>query len=152
MVEMVEMTPQDSPLISKSFGKYIVSEEIEALEGFDLPEIIERYLPKVNDWKRSIGSPDINKGVNFIEDLESIRYMVTTSINGKPYQIAYLVGYDLKLFLSLVVILLVFQLIILIVEFSKGTKLLGKLLNPYMILLKQRKSASRSFILRNKNG
>ncbi len=130
MVEMVEMTPQDSPLISKSFGKYIVSEEIEALEGFDLPEIIERYLPKGNDWKRSIGSPDINKGVNFIEDLESIRYMVTTSINGKPYQIAYLVGYDLKLFLSLFVILLVFQLIILIVEFSKGTKIIRKTLKP----------------------
>lgn len=142
VIDMVELTPLDSKLINRNIGKYIVSEDIEVQDGFQLPEIIERYLPNGDTWKRSIG-PEVKGESKFIEELESTRYTVTTNINGKPYEIVYLLGYDLKLLLKIFTIILVFQLIILIVEIIKGSKDIRRTLKPLYDLTETAKSLNQ---------
>lgn len=143
VVEMMELAPSNTQLIYNNLGKYIISKGIEVSDGFELPEIIERYLPKGNDWERNISKWETSPEARFIEKLQAVRYTVTTSINGTPYQIVYLLGHDLRIFLILFIILLVFQLIILIGEISKGTRKIRKILRPIYDLAETAKNLNQ---------
>lgn len=140
---VVDIIEDSNEFTSKNFGRYIVSEEIEELSNFKFPKIVEKHLKKTNNWKRNLDYSAISIDTRILDKLESVRYIVVVNVNGKPYQITYFLGNDLKVFLVLLVILFVFEFIILIIEISKGTREIRKILKPIYDLTETAKNLNQ---------
>lgn len=141
IVDVMEKIPQSSQITYDSIGDYVLSSEIEQIDDFTLPHLIQKYLPGGNkDWNRSIGLSKINEETGLLKKIESVRYYVTTKINGKPYQIIYRLGNDLKTLLIVLAILLASELLIIIGEIGKGSKMIRRTLKPLYELAETAKS------------
>lgn len=131
IIEMMKRVPQNSQLVYDSVGSYRISSKIEELYGFKIPQKVQKYLPGGNvNWERSVGLSNISEEIKLLEKVELVNYSVITRINGETYQIVYELGRDLKLFLTLFSILLVFELIILIGGIGKGSRMIRQTLKP----------------------
>jgi len=141
IIEAIEQLPQNTQLNYDNVWKYRIFSEIEKLDGFKFPAIVQEFFPKKNvKWERSIGLSDISNESKLLKKVESVRYSVITTINGDSYQIIYEIGHDLKLLIILFFILLVFELIKIIEEIGKGAKMIRKTLKPLYDLSETTKS------------
>lgn len=142
IVAMIEHT-DNAQLTYNKVGKYIISDKVERVKYINLPSFIEKQLSKQNDWKRAINQSDVNPDARILEKIESIRYIVATNVNGKPYQIIYLLGNDIKTYLALIMILLIIELIIIIDEISKGAREIRRILRPIYELTETAKNLNQ---------
>lgn len=120
---------------------YKISVIDEPSEGITLPRSIQKNLPiEYSDAKRSIEIPETNKEMKLLKKVYSVKYTIGFSINGIFYQIVYALGSDLRLFLFLFLILLIFELLILMGNIGKGSRMIRKTLKPLADLTEAAKS------------
>lgn len=131
IIQLIEMAPKE--LQSSHYGakdyKILVIEKPQ--NGIIFPHIIQKYLPIKNyDVKRNIKIPESEKGIGLFARIELTKYIITISIKDINYQIIYALGRELRLFIYLFFIILIFELLIIIGNLSKGSKTIRKTLKP----------------------
>ena len=139
VIETIKQS-QDN-LQSTYHGSYQILVIDEPSEGITLPRSIQKKLPiEISDAKRSIEIPETNKEMKLLKKVYSVKYTIGFSINGIFYQIVYALGFDLRLFLFLFLILLIFELLILMGNIGKGSRMIRKTLKPLADLTEAAKS------------
>lgn len=113
----------------------------EPLEGVILPQVIQKSLPiKETNVNRSIRVSQPTKEMRFSDKIGKAEYIVGFSMDESSYQIEYFLGSDLRLFLKLFLIILVFELLIVIGDIGRGSKIIRKTLKPLADLTQTAKS------------
>lgn len=113
-------------------------------KGIKLPSSIQKSLPlKIHDAKRNIYIPPHDKNMRWLEKIDLVEYTIGFTIDGVSYQIIYYIGSDLKLFLYLFFIILIFELLILIGNIEKGSRMIRKTLKPLAELAETAKSLNQ---------
>lgn len=128
IIHMKELSEQSSSSSLNYIGNYSISSDVEKLKGFNFPEVLHKSFPILGE--RTIGITTSELTDTLSKKAESLKYSLVTQINNKTYQITYGLGQDLKLLLSLIFILLIFELIIIITETVKGSKMIRRTLLP----------------------
>ncbi|WIV12957.1 ATP-binding protein [Proteiniborus sp. MB09-C3] len=139
IVEIIESMPDN--LQSTYHGGYEISVIRKPSRGVTFPQSIQKLLPlKITDAKRSIRMAKAYKETKLLERIDLIRYTVAFPIEDTSYEIVYALGSDLKLFLYLFLILLIFELLIIIENIVKGSGIIRKTLKPLSDLAETAKS------------
>lgn len=147
IIKTIEAAPQSTQLTYTNARNYRISLKEEELDGFTFPEVIQQYLPdETADWKRSVGLSNVSEETKILKRIEAAEYFVTTTIDGTSYQIIYALGHDLRLFLNLFSILLAFELIIIIGDIAKGTRMIRKTLKPLYELAETARSLNEEVL------
>lgn len=129
IIGIIELAPDN--LRSTYHGDYQILMTEEPLEGLELPNIIQKLLPvKITDAKRSIRATKTDKNMKLSEKIDLVKYTISISIKNKSYQIIYALGPDLRLFLSLIFIVLIFELLIIIENVGNGSRIIRRTLKP----------------------
>ncbi len=111
------------------------------MKGIELPSIMQENLPvKIHDAKRNIIISQKGKNIGLLEKVYSLKYIIGFAVDDSYYQIIYSLGPNLKLFLSLFLIILIFELLILIGDIGKGSRMIRKTLKPLSDLTETAKS------------
>ena len=111
--------------------KYEVSVGAKSGKGIVLPQDIQKRLPiEIDNARRSIRIPKAQKGVSFVGKIYTMRYIVEFSTHDSDYQIAYILGLDIKLFLRLFSYILIAELLILIGGMREGYRSIRNTLQP----------------------
>ena len=129
VIETIKQSPNN--LQSTYYGDYQILMAKELSEGITLPDSIQKRLPvEIPDAKRNIQIPELSKGMPLLKRLNLVKYTIGFSINDVPYTIIYAFGSNLKLFVYLFLIVLIFELLILIGNVNKGSRMIRKTLKP----------------------
>lgn len=103
----------------------------ESPKGIALPRTIQKRLPvKAENVRRSIILPEIYEGERLSVKIGLLKYNIGFILNGKSYKIVYDLGNDLKLLIYLAYIVLICELLILVKNIGKGSRLIRKTLKP----------------------
>ncbi|MCF6466219.1 sensor histidine kinase [Clostridium sp. Cult2] len=141
IIEIIKQSPDNIESIYYRKGKYKILVGEEPGKGVKLPKDIQNRLPvEINDAKRSFKISETHKGMRLLDKVYSIKYIVGFPLDNSYYQIIYLLGSDLKLFLYLFSLTLIFELLILIGSIDKGSKAIRKTLQPIAELAETAKS------------
>lgn len=115
----------------KTIEKYQILVVAESPKGILIPHGIQRHLPiKVKDVRRSINAPGIHKKIGLPEKIDLVKYNTAFFVNDISYRIEYALGADLRLFLSLISIVLIYEFLIIIGSISKGSRSIRRTLKP----------------------
>src|SRR5659263_38613 len=126
--------PTDT-LQTTNYNNNIIGYRIEKLEetpkGIVLPNYLQKWFPvKAPDAARSITVPTDYKEKPLLEKISSLEYNIVLLINDSHYRIVYALGADLKNYISVIFILLLFEALILIGNIGKGARMIRKTLKP----------------------
>ena len=131
VIETMGQSPRDVDAIYPADGSYKILMTNEPLKGIMLPQNIQKNLPiEISDASRSIRFSRTPKEMKLFEKIGTAEYIIGFSVGDSFYQIEYLLGSDLRLFLTLFSIMLVFQLLIIIGDIGKGSRTIRKTLKP----------------------
>lgn len=131
IIETIELAPDNLQSTYHSFKNYQILIKEEPLKGIKLPQNIQKRLPlEATDAKRSIRVSGTNKEMKLLERIDMVKYNIELSINDTSYQIIYDLGRDLRLFLYLLFIVLVYELLIIVGDIGKGSRMIRKTLKP----------------------
>ncbi len=142
IVETISSTEGDTSIKGNAALGYSIVTTKEALEGIVLPNFLQKKLPlKLPNVIRSIEIQDDNNLFNsdsyydnrstpFLQKITQLNYNLGLVKDDLNFKISYPLGKDLRLFLSAFFILLLFELLILINDFRKGSKAIRKALKP----------------------
>ncbi|MBZ2173988.1 HAMP domain-containing protein [Schnuerera sp. xch1] len=131
IIEIMKQSPKNFQTIYYPDRNYQILTLEEPSKGIILPNNIQKRLPiEIDDVKRNVVVSQPDEGIGLLEKIDLIRYTIEFSLDDSTYQIIYDVGHDLKLFLYLFFIILMFELLILIGNIKKGLKLIRKTLKP----------------------
>ncbi|WP_257490384.1 sensor histidine kinase [Anaerosalibacter massiliensis] len=140
IIEALKQPPDNLESIYHLNRDYEIIME-ETSKGIILPHNIQKKLPvEIHNAKRSINMSKTNKDIGLLEKIDLIKYTIGFSINNLSYQIVYSLGSNLKLFIYLFFIVLIFELLIIIKNISKGSKMIKKTLKPLADLTEVTKS------------
>ena len=141
IIEIIKQSPEKLESIDYERKNYEVLITEEPTKGITLPLKIQKNLPvKFHNAKRNITISERGKHIKLLEKIYSLKYIIGFSIDGLSYEIIYSLGSDLKLFLSLFFIILIFEILILIGNMYKGSKIIRKTLKPLSDLTKTAKT------------
>lgn len=141
IIEIIERNPDN--LYFMNYGsknhEILIGEELS--KGVKLPGSIQKNLPvEIDDAIRNISIPQQFKEMKFLERIYLVKYTIGFSVDGIYYQIIYSLGSNLKLFLYLFFIILIFELIILIRNIKKGSRMIRRTLKPLSDLTEKAKN------------
>src|SRR5665647_3868021 len=119
----------------KTTNYNIIGYRIEKLEespkGIVLPNYLQKWFPvKAPDAARSITVPTDYKEKPLLERISSAEYNIALLINDSHYRIVYALGAELKYYISMMFIILLFEALILIGNIGKGARMIRKTLKP----------------------
>jgi len=131
IIDEIKLAPSNIQSINHVDGNYHVLIQNSPSKGIVFPDIIQKRLPvRAESVKRGISAPRMRKEMRFWERIRLVKYNMTFIISGISYKIIYDLGADLRLMLSLAVIVLMVELIILIKNLCKGSRAIKKTLKP----------------------
>lgn len=140
IVEIIQQSPEKLEMIDHGGKNYEVIKGAST-KGITLHPIIQKSLPiKSHNVKRNIIASQKGKDIKLLEKAYSLKYIIGFVIDGSSYKIIYYLDSDLKLFLSLFFIILIFEILILIGNIHKGSKIIRKTLKPLSDLTETAKS------------
>ncbi len=152
IVKTIELAPDNLQSTYHGFKKYQILIKEEPLKGIKLPRNIQKRLPlEVTDAKRSIRVSGINKEMKLLERIDMVKYNIELSINDTSYQIIYDLGRDLRLFLYLLFIVLIYELLIIVGDISKGSRMIRKTLKPLSDLAETAKTLNAEVLSMGSN-
>lgn len=106
-------------------------EELSSIKDFRLPKSIQKFLPlKIKNAKRNIKIDKSIKEMKALEKLDLVKYNIEINRNGRYYQVIYSLGSELRLFLLLFSIILIYEMLIIISNLQKGARRIRKNLKP----------------------
>jgi signal transduction histidine kinase len=144
IIGSIEKYSNNSEVINYRSKSYQVLVGKELSKGIKLPKEIQKRLPvKILDAKRSINIPKYGRELRLLKKIKSVRYVIGFTIDDLPYQTIYSLGSDLRLFIYLFLIILIFELLILIGEIGKGSRMIKKTLKPLTDLSETAKSINK---------
>lgn len=121
---------RDEVQMAERFG-YEIQQVDELGRGVKLPTSLQQYMAlEAEDTYRWIASPGLFPWVGPSARIDNTFYFITFTLNGKAYQVSYPMNTDLRLFLTLLLIMVVFESIYLASSLGKNTKVLRKTLKP----------------------
>ena len=127
----IKLNPANLQAANYMNRSYQVSIQSSPPQGVVFPSSLQKRLPlKAEDVKRGISIPWARKETGFLERVSLVKYDIGLTINSRSYKIVYDLGTDLRLLLSLIFIVLIWELIILISNAGKGSKAIKKTLKP----------------------
>lgn len=110
-------------------------------KGIILPSNIQKYMPlEVENTRRNISIFTSDEKIGLVQRIEQIRYIMEFTLKGSDYQIIYYLGSDLKLLLYLLIIILSFEMLTLIGNIGKGSRMIRRTLKPLSDLTETAKS------------
>jgi len=125
----------------------------ELTKGITLPSKIQENLPvKVDNAKRNIIISQKGKDIRLLDKVYSLKYIIGFSIGDSSYKIVCSLDSDLKLFLYLFLIILIFEALILIGDIGKGSKMIRKALKPLSDLTETTRSLNAEVAASMANG
>ncbi|SDY54870.1 Signal transduction histidine kinase [Proteiniborus ethanoligenes] len=131
IITAIELAPNNLQSTYYDFKNYQILIKEGPLKGIKLPRNIQKRLPlEITDAKRSIRVSRINKEMKLLEKIDLVKYTIELSINDTSYQIIYGLGRDLRLFLHLFLIVLIYELLIIVGDIGKGSRIIRKTLKP----------------------
>ena len=142
IINIIENTPSNLELIEHT-NNYRLIEGEELARGLTIPLSIEERLPvKIKGAKRAIDIPR-EEGLRLLERIDLVKYIIGFSMDGKSYQLVYSLGPNIKVLLILFAIIIFFELLILIGNIGKGSRMIRKTLKPIEELSERAKSLNR---------
>lgn len=143
IIYIIEGTSGSIKHINPSSNYQVISGE-ELKTGIKIPASLQKRLPGViKDAKRSIHIPEASQGLSFLERMNLVKYIIGLTIDGEPYQVVYSLGPNLKLFLILFSAILSLELLILIGNVGKGSRMIRRTLKPLEELSETAKSLNK---------
>lgn len=134
IISTLELSTNNSQIINQSIGNYKILISDKPLKGFTLPNSIQNKLQKdfkkIPNTKRNIKITKTDLKLKLSDKLDLIEYNIIFTINETNYRIAYSLGKDLRLFLTIFIIILAFELLIAIGSIGKGAKSIREILKP----------------------
>lgn len=144
IIGIIELPTDNLELINYRNNNYQVLVGEDLSKGIKLPKDIQKKLPvKILDAKRSINILKHDKELRLLEKVDLVKYTIGFTIDGLSYQTIYSLGSDLRLFIYLFLIILIFELLILIGEIGKGSRMIRKTLKPLTDLSETAKSINK---------
>lgn len=124
---------------------YQIFKTLESKDGFELPHIVERWLPlKEYKVKRNFSIEESNNMNGLFNKLSYLKYTMEVSFEDSIYTISYSLGKGLVSFVYLYLIVLGFELLILLGNIRKGSKSIRKALKPLAELTEATKSLQKA--------
>ena len=134
IISALESSTNNSQIIDQSIGNYKILTSDKPLKGFTLPNSIQNKLQKgfikIPNTKRNFKIAKTDLKLKLSDKLDLIEYNIIFTISEINYRITYSLGKDLRLFLSVFIIILAFELLIVIGSIGKGAKSIREILKP----------------------
>ena len=128
--DIIQQFPKELESIHYGDNYQVLMTE-EPTKGITLPPKIQKNLPiKIDNAKRNIIISQKGENIRLLDKVYSLKYIIGFSIGDSSYKIVYSLNSDLKLFLYLFLIILIFEALILIGNIGKGSKMIRKTLKP----------------------
>lgn len=120
----------DEAQIIEGFG-YEIQQVDELGRGIKLPPSLQRFMAlEAEDTYRWVATPGLFPWVGPGERIDNTLYYTSFTLDDTAYQVGYRLNKDIRLFLTLLMVVVAFELIYLVSSLGKNTKNLRKALKP----------------------
>lgn len=108
-----------------------VSKATGSKKGYILPSSISKWLPvDIGGARRDFDIDKDDSNIGVFKRIDSLKYKIEFTLDGSNYVIEYSLGRNIRNFLTMFIVILVFELLILIGDVSKGHRSIRKTLRP----------------------
>ena len=116
--------------ITEGFG-FEIHQVDELGRGVKLPVSLQRFMAlEAEDAYRWVSTPGLFPWKGPVERIDNSFYYTAFTFNNTAYQVNYRLSKDIRLFLTLLLVMVVFELIYLVSSLGKNTKILRETLKP----------------------
>ncbi|MGI6129763.1 MAG: sensor histidine kinase [bacterium] len=131
IIDMINLGHDNLPAVSRIDKDYQVLVTERPPKGLVLPAEVQKHLPvQISDVKRIISMPRGQKETRFWDRIGGATYNMAFLVQDTAYKIVYDLGTDLQRLLYLAAIVLFFELLIVIKNMNKGSRVIRKTLRP----------------------
>ncbi|HHV46413.1 MAG TPA: HAMP domain-containing protein [Tissierellia bacterium] len=129
IVNGIERNPQN--YMYYFYDDLRVSTAAELKGGYVFPKSVSKWLPvDIEGARRSFVIDRFNPNLSLYKRIDYLKYTIGFSLDGTDYIIEYSLGRNISTFINIFITILVFELIILIGDVSKGHRAIRRALKP----------------------